>query len=92
MKITKYPKGFKYKSLFSDLTFLKGFEGGVVYSGQREGKPFLVVDESTLSEFLDESDKDLLDGLIQIIEFENQYEFDNYWNEQKINQPNRHKD
>jgi len=85
MKITKHPKGFDYKSLFSDLKLIKGLEGGVIYSGRKDRKPFLVIDESTLLEFLDESDNDLLNGLIKVIEFEDEFEYENYLERLDIN-------
>lgn len=44
-----------------------------------------MIDESTLLEFLDESDNDLLNGLIKVIEFEDEFEYENYLERLDIN-------
>ena len=48
---------------FPDKTLLKGFEGGAVFSAEKEGKFYLILDESTMASILDEDD--LPDELVQ---------------------------
>ncbi len=54
---------------FADKSTVKGFEGGVVYAADADGKFYLVLDEGTMSDLLDEEDRE---GL----EFVKTYEFD----------------
>jgi len=82
MKIYKHKFGFNYRELFPDSKMIGGFEGGVVYKASKEGKSYLIIDEGTLADFLDEDDQDVLDQLIKIIEFENEDELNNYLGEQ----------
>ncbi len=39
---------------------MSGFEGGAVYSAQRAGEFVLITDESTMAEFVDDEDIDLV--------------------------------
>ena len=61
---------------FPDKTLLKGFEGGVVFSAEKEGKFYLILDESTMASILDE--EDLPDELVKIIEFDSVEERNEY--------------
>lgn len=81
MLITKHPVGFNYKEIYSNPKMIGGFEGGAIYKAAKEGKYFLIIDEGTLSDFLDEDDQDLLDQLVKIIEFETEEELNNYLEE-----------
>ncbi|MGU9956079.1 MAG: hypothetical protein ACNYPI_00015 [Arenicellales bacterium WSBS_2016_MAG_OTU3] len=54
---------------FADKSRVKRFEGGVVYAADADGKFYLVLDEGTMSDFLDEED-------CEGIEFVKTYEFD----------------
>lgn len=58
-----------------------GFEGGAIYKASKDGKFYLIIDEGTLADFLDEDDQDILDQLVKIIEFENEDELNNYLGE-----------
>jgi len=61
---------------FPDKTLLKGFEGGAVFSAEKEGKFYLILDESTMASILDE--EDLPDELVKTIEFDTVEERDKY--------------
>ena len=61
---------------FPDKTLLKGFEGGAVFSAEKEGKFYLILDESTMASILDE--EDLPDELVKTIEFDTVEERDEY--------------
>ena len=54
----------------------KGFEGGAVFSAEKEGKFYLILDESTMASILDE--EDLPDELVKIIEFDSVEERNEY--------------
>lgn len=79
MKKRHYPKNYNYKTFFTNLTVNRRFEGGVEYLAEKDSKYFLITDESTLSEFVD----DLDDILITIIEFENGDELEQYISKRK---------
>lgn len=81
MIIYKHKFGFNYRELFSDSKMIGGFEGGAVYKASKEGKSYLIIDEGTLADFLDEDDQDILDQLVKIIEFENEDELNKYLQE-----------
>ena len=68
---------------FPDKTLLKGFEGGAVYLAEKEGKFYLILDESTMASILDA--EDLPDELVKIIEFDTVEERDAYINKRGWN-------
>ncbi len=78
MKTTKHPFRYNYKAEFPNLKEIAAFEGGVIYAALKNNNHFLIIDEGTMAEFLDEDDKDLLDQLIKIIEFDSEEELNNY--------------
>ena len=65
-----------YEDDFHDKTLFKGFEGGAVFSAEKEGKFYLILDESTMASILDE--EDLPDELVKIIEFDTVEERNDY--------------
>ena len=70
----QYPKNYNYKTLYENLNVHRKFEGGVEYIGEKDNKYYLIIDESTLSEFVGD-----LDNIsITIIEFENRGELEQY--------------
>lgn len=81
MIITKHPFRYNYTEQFPDLKMVGGFEGGAIYKAIKDGKHYLIIDEGTLAEFLDYEDQDLLDQLINIMEFETEEELNNYLEE-----------
>ena len=78
MKITKHPIGFNYREIFPNVKMIGGFEGGAIYKATKDSKYYLIIDEGTLADFLDEDDQDLLDQLVKVIEFETEEELNNY--------------
>lgn len=81
MNITKYPFRYNFKAEFPNLKEIASFEGGAIYQAKKEDKHYLIIDEGTLADMLDEDDKDLLDQLVKIIEFETEEELNNYLEE-----------
>jgi len=59
------------ESEYSNLQMLFGFERGAYYFASSENKYYIICDSRTMSEFLDESDKDLLFELLTEYEFKN---------------------
>lgn len=53
---------------FPDRAFLCGFEGGVVYTAEREGRFYVIQDESAMADLLGEEDQSDLE-LVKIFEF-----------------------
>jgi hypothetical protein len=78
MKITKHPFGFNYKDIYPEAKMIGGFEGGAIHKATKKGKYYLIIDEGTMADFLDDDDRDLLDELVQIIEFESESKLNNY--------------
>jgi len=78
MKISKHPIGFNYRNKFPDAELIGGFEGGAIYKALKDAKHYLIIDEGTLADFLDEDDRDLFNQLIKIIEFETEEELNQY--------------
>jgi hypothetical protein len=78
MRISTYPFQFNFREVFPDAKMIKGLEGGVIYKASKDNKKYLIIDEGTMADFLDVNDKDLLDRLIRIIEFNTEDELNNY--------------
>ena len=76
MRIKRLGKNGVYEDDFPDITLFKGFEGGAVFSAEKEGKFYLILDESTMASILDE--EDLPDELVKIIEFDSVDERNDY--------------
>ena len=53
---------------FPDRVLLRGFEGGAVHTAERDGKFYVIEDESTMAGLLDEEDLDGLE-LVKVFEF-----------------------
>ncbi len=81
MKAQQHPFGFNYKEIYPDARLIKVFEGGRTYKATKGGKYYLIIDEGPLADFLDEDDKDILDQLIKVIEFETEEELNQYLRE-----------
>jgi hypothetical protein len=81
MQITKHPFGYNYTELFPNVKMIGGFEGGAIYKAFKDEKHYLIIDEGTLADFLDEDDQDLLDQLVKVIEFETEKELNQYLKE-----------
>ena len=81
MKVVKFPLSYYFKEIYPDAKRIGGFEGGAIYKATKDGKYYLIVDEGTMADFLDEDDKDLLDHLVQVIEFDTEEELNQYLRE-----------
>lgn len=81
MKTTKHPYRYNYTAEFLNIKEIAAFEGGAIYRATKDDKHYLIIDEGTLADFLDEDDKDLLDQLVKIIEFETVEELNKYLEE-----------
>ena len=56
---------------FPESRLLASFEGGAVYTAERDGKFYIIQDESTMAEFLSEEDlRDLAGSLVKVFEFD----------------------
>jgi len=75
MKTTKHPFGFKYRDIYTNLKYVYGFEGGVIFKVDQPDKNILIVDNGTLADFLDE---DECNELIHILEFDSETELTDY--------------
>ena len=55
MKTTRYHKSYNYKSFLTNLSLLaSAFR--IIYYAEKDGKYYLIFDETSLSEFTDEED------------------------------------
>jgi hypothetical protein len=56
---------------FSELHLLVALEGGAIYTAERQGKFYLVQDESSMADLLDEQDRrDIARWLLKVLEFD----------------------
>lgn len=62
---------------FTDMTIFKRFEGGAVYTQDKDSKFLVVIDESAMAELLDPEDLDGME-LIKVFEFATQNERSEY--------------
>jgi hypothetical protein len=77
MRIEKHPFGFDVCDQFPNARPFRGWEGGCAYRAEREGKAFVIIDEGTMADFLDECDpqeREVLKQLVSVIEFDNEAE------------------
>jgi hypothetical protein len=56
MKTTRHHKSYDFKSFFNNLSLLESVEYGTIYYTDKDGKYYLIFDETSLSEFTDEED------------------------------------
>ena len=81
MKISKHPFRYNYEEHFTDIKCIGGFEGGAIYQALRNNKQYLIIDEGTMADFLDDDDQDIMDQLVKVIEFETEEELNQYLKE-----------
>jgi len=68
--VERHSWGYDWTDRFPDATRVAGFEGGAVYAAQADGAWWLITDEGTLADFLDDvADADILGQLIRIERF-----------------------
>ena len=68
MKIIELKRNKTYENDFPDIKSLKSFEGGSIYTAEKDEKYYLILDESSMVAILDE--EVLPDCLVKIIEFD----------------------
>lgn len=81
MRIQDRPYDFDIRAEFPNARLFKAWEGGGAFKAERDGKPFIISDGRTIAEFLDETgltDREALDGLVSVVEFEDEAERDAY--------------
>lgn len=67
----RHPWGYRWHERFPNAARVEAFEGGAVYAAQTDGAWWLITDEGTLADFLDDhEDADLLAQLIRIERFD----------------------
>jgi len=66
-KATINPKDLQPRKLYA------GFEGGSIHTAERDGRYYVIVDESTLFDLLSEEDMEGLEP-IKVLEFESEQE------------------
>jgi hypothetical protein len=82
MKVVKFPFSYYFKEIYPNAKRIGDFEGGAIYKAIKNGKYYLIVDEGTMADFIDEDDKELLDQLVKVIEFDTEEELNQYLREQ----------
>lgn len=78
MKTTAHPYNFNLLEHFPKAREVSAWEGGRAYLAERDGVAYVLVDEGTLADLLDDEDQDLLDGLVKVIAFESEAERTEY--------------
>lgn len=81
MKTSKHPFRYNYKEHFTNINCIGGFEGGAIYKAYKNNKHYLIIDEGTLADFLNDDDQDIMDQLVKVIEFETEEELNQYLKE-----------
>ena len=65
------PSSDNIQGRFPERRLVKGFEGGAVYAAERDGKAYLITDESALADLLmPGEDDDLIAALVRVREFD----------------------
>jgi hypothetical protein len=78
MKTESYPSFEDIKERFPSKRLVKGFMGGAIFSAEKDGKFYVIEDESTMAGFLSPEDKDLFDMFVQVHEFDTEEERKQY--------------
>ena len=81
MKVVKFPFSYYFKEIYTNAKRIGSFEGGAIYKALKDNKHYLIIDEGTMADFLDEDYQDLLDQLVKVIEFETEEELYHYLGE-----------
>lgn len=81
MQIERHPFTFDTHGQFPNARAFRGWEGGCAYRAERDRKPFLIINEGTMADFLDENDptdREVMNRLISVIEFDDEAERETY--------------
>ncbi len=79
MRTTHHPYTFSVERQFPNARHLGGWEGGGAHTAERDGKWFIIIDEGTMADFLDEndpSDREVMNRLVTVFEFDTRAERD----------------
>lgn len=71
MKIESFHHGWNVRGRFPDAKLVYAWECGVSYTAETNGKFYLIIDEGTLADFMDDP---LLDDLVKVYEFDTEQE------------------
>jgi len=77
MKSTSYSRIFSIKEHFPNAKAFRGWEGGCAFECIQNDIPYVIIDEGTLDDFLDEhieTDNEVKQKLITVLEFESESE------------------
>lgn len=78
MRVERFPFKYDFRKRFPQSRRVGGFEGGAVYAAEKSDKFYLIVDEGTMADFILPEDEDLLDQLVQVIDFDTEDECQHY--------------
>ena len=76
MNITKQPYNFDLRAAFPNACEAFGWAGGVAYTADQDGIAYVILGEGTMADFITAEDRDLLDGLVKVIAFDDMAERD----------------
>lgn len=74
MVTTEHPMSFDIKVAFPNARRSRVWEGGGSYLAERDGVPYVIIDERSMADFLGDDDQDLLNKLVHVIAFDNEIE------------------
>lgn len=70
MRVEQFPAGYSLKDRFPNCRKVSGVEGGAVYFAEADGLFYVISDERTMADFLDEKeDADIINTLISVYAF-----------------------
>jgi hypothetical protein len=81
MKTKRFPSNYDIDKRFPDARLFRIWMGGGALKAEKNNKFYLIIDEGTLADFLDERDaqeQEILKELVTIIEFDNEEEREDY--------------
>jgi|WetSurMetagenome_2_1015567.scaffolds.fasta_scaffold885398_1 hypothetical protein len=78
MRIEEHPYKTQSKKRFPNLRILVQMEGGSVALAEKDDRFYIIIDESTLADFLDGEDEGLREVLVHVYEFETDSEREEY--------------
>jgi len=77
MRIERHPYWFSVRSAFPNARAFRHWDTCRAYKAERDQKPFLILDDGTIADFLDEGDP-MLNECVSVIEFDNEAEREAY--------------
>jgi len=77
----RFSNDYSIEKNFPDAKCIRAWEGGGADHAIKDGIHYLIIDERTMQDFLDENhpvDKEVINNLLHIIQFEDEEEFQSY--------------